>query len=76
VKNDNRYFPEDVRGYADTLFLTRAKERDDRIVAADPFNFIQVRRTDPTSHTWTAGPNNLNLSGPSRNGLGFEGVIV
>lgn len=69
-------FPEDVRGYADTLFLTRAAAEGQRILAADPFNFIQIRRADPTSHTWTAGREELNLLGPSRHGIDFREVLV
>jgi len=75
VRNDGRYFPEDVRGFADTLFLTNASMRGDRVLASDPFNFVQVRRTDPKSHTWTAGAHTLNLSGPVRQGLHLDHVI-
>lgn len=76
VRNDSRYFPEDVRGYADTLFLLERMEAGDSIVASDPFNFLQIRRADPLSHTWSAGPNLLNLTGPARKGLDLSAVIV
>lgn len=68
-------FPEDVRGYADTLYLAEAAERGHVLVAADPFNFVQIRRADKSSHTWTAGAQQLNLKGPQRRGLNLESVV-
>ncbi|MBU2980663.1 glycosyltransferase family 2 protein [Lentibacter algarum] len=75
-KSGTNPFPEDVRGYADTLFFAEAATNGKTILASDPFNFLQVRRADPTSHTWTAGTQQLNLKGPQRNGLDMSGVIL
>ncbi|MEL6914384.1 MAG: glycosyltransferase family A protein [Pseudomonadota bacterium] len=69
-------FPEDVRGYADVFYLATLLEAGHRIISGDPFNFIQVRRADPTSHTWTAGAQQLDLRGPQRDGLDFSHVII
>lgn len=69
-------FPEDVRGYADTLYFAKAMDSQKVILSADPFNFIQIRRADPASHTWTAGTQQLNLKGPQRSGLDMSGVIL
>ncbi|WP_103763043.1 glycosyltransferase [Roseovarius confluentis] len=76
ARTGTNMFPEDVRGYADTLYLTEAEERGYRILSSDPFNFAQVRRADPSSHTWTAGAHQLNLKGPQRSGLNLSGVIL
>lgn len=76
TKSGSGVFPEDVRGYADTLFLADLAERGKTILAGDPFNFVQVRRADPKSHTWTAGRGQLNLRGPSRSGMAFENVLI
>lgn len=76
AKNEGRYFPQDVRGYADTLFILDAVERGDLLVAGDPFNFVQVRRADPSSHTWTLGATRVNRQGPTRTGLRFDHVVI
>ncbi|TDL81561.1 hypothetical protein E2L08_05430 [Palleronia sediminis] len=76
VRQGAEWFPEDVRGYADTLFLYNAQDRGKAILSGDPFNFIQVRRSDVKSHTWTAGAHQLNLNGPRRPGLDFMGAII
>ncbi|MBT0957760.1 glycosyltransferase [Alphaproteobacteria bacterium KMM 3653] len=76
VKQGAGAFPEDVRGYADTLFLVDAATRGKQIVAADPFNFVQIRRADPTSHTWTAAAHELDLKGPHREGIDLAGVML
>jgi len=76
VKNDGRYFAEDGRGAEDRAFLFLARERGDRIVAGDPFNFMQIRRKNAASHTWTLGAHALDLHGPSRPGLGLESVVL
>lgn len=76
ARTDDHGFPEDVRGYADTLYLTEALEMGRTIVSADPFNFVQVRRANPMSHTWTAGAQQLNLQGPQRKGSDLTGVIL
>lgn len=75
-KNPGRYFPQDVRGYADTLFALNAIERGDLLIAGDPFNFVQVRRSDSASHTWTLGASRVNRQGPTRTGLRFDHVII
>lgn len=76
VKNPGRHFPEDVRGYADTLFLSGCVDRGDLVVAGDPFNFVQVRRRDLASHTWTMGASRLDRQGPTRSGLDFAHVVL
>ncbi|HWA91125.1 MAG TPA: glycosyltransferase [Rhizomicrobium sp.] len=75
VRNGGRYFAEDGRGGEDRAFLHLARERGDRIVAGDPFNFVQVRRADPASHTWTLGAHAQDLRGPRRPGLRLEAVV-
>ncbi|MGD0189805.1 MAG: hypothetical protein ABSD74_03585 [Rhizomicrobium sp.] len=76
VKNPNRYFAEDGRGGEDRAFLHLAKERGDRIYAGDPFNFLQVRRAEHTSHTWALGAHAIDLSGPKRAGLDLDHVVL
>lgn len=75
ARNQRRYFAEDGRGGEDRAFLFLARERGDRIVAGDPFNFVQVRRADQASHTWTLGAHALDLRGPRRPGLRLENVV-
>ena len=75
VRNQHRYFAEDGRGGEDRAFLFLARERGDRIAAGDPFNFVQVRRADQASHTWTLGAHAQDLRGPRRPGLRLETVI-
>lgn len=43
---------EDVPRAVDTTFLAKVAERGGRIYAADRYNFVSVRRSDPDSHTW------------------------
>ena len=76
VKREGRYFAEDGRGAEDRAFLFLARERGDRIVAGDPFNFMQIRRKDAASHTWTLGAHALDLRGPTRPGLALESIIL
>jgi hypothetical protein len=76
VKNNRRYFAEDGRGGEDRAFVFLARERGDRIVAGDPFNFVQVRRTDTASHTWTLGAHAQDLRGPRRPGLRLENILL
>jgi len=76
VRNRQRYFAEDGRGGEDRAFLFLARERGDRIVAGDPFNFVQVRRADQASHTWTLGAHAQDLRGPRRPGLRLEAVVL
>ena len=76
VRNDNRPFPEGGRGGEDKAFVFMARERGDRIVAGDPFNFVQVRRADRSSHTWTRGAHAFNLRGAGRPGLCLENIIL
>jgi hypothetical protein len=76
VKRNENLFPEDVRGYADTLFLAELADSGRKIIAGDPFNFVQVRRADRTSHTWTAAAHQLNMKGPQRAGLNFDCVLI
>lgn len=45
-------FDESIPRGADTDFLKRAQKVSVKIYSADPYNFIQVRRADPTTHTW------------------------
>jgi hypothetical protein len=76
VKNPDRYFAEDGRGGEDRAFLHLARERGDQIFAGDPFNFLQVRRSERTSHTWALGAHAIDLSGPKRTGLDLDDVIL
>ncbi|HEX4294101.1 MAG TPA: hypothetical protein VHZ29_08200 [Rhizomicrobium sp.] len=76
VRNLGRYFAEDGRGAEDRAFLHLARERGDRIVSGDPFNFMQVRRKDSSTHTWARGPRLQDLRGPERRGLSLDGIIV
>ncbi len=76
VRDGGRYFAEDGRGSEDRAFLHLARERGDRIVSGDPFNFMQIRRRDAFTHTWALGPRPQDLSGPLRRGLSLEGVIL
>jgi hypothetical protein len=76
VKNENRPFPEGGRGGEDKAFVFMARERGDRIVAGDPFNFVQVRRADRSSHTWTRGAHAFDLRGVGRPGLRLENIIL
>jgi hypothetical protein len=76
VRNDGRYFAEDGRGSEDRAFVFLARERGDRVVSGDPFNFIQIRRKDASTHTWAQGPRAQDLRGPRRAGLSLDGVIA
>ena len=76
VRNDGRYFAEDGRGSEDRAFVFLARERGDRVVSGDPFNFIQIRRKDTSTHTWAQGPRAQDLRGPGRAGLSLDGVIA
>lgn len=76
VKNDGRYFAEDGRGSEDRAFVFLARERGDRVVSGDPFNFVQIRRKDISTHTWAQGPRAQDLRGPRRAGLSLDGVIA
>ncbi|MFL6106184.1 MAG: glycosyltransferase [Marmoricola sp.] len=44
---------DDLPRGVDTAFLARVIESGRRVYAADRFNFVSVRRSDPDSHTWT-----------------------
>ena len=50
---EKMYWSETVRGYADIEFLTRRLSEGANIASLDPFNYVQVRRADERSHTWT-----------------------
>jgi len=76
VRNGDRHFAEDGRGAEDRAFLFLARERGDRIVAGDPFNFLQVRRQDIASHTWTVGAHVQDLRGPRRAGFDLGNIIL
>jgi hypothetical protein len=76
VRNHNRPFAEDGRGGEDRAFLHLARERGDRIVSGDPFNFVQVRRSERNSHTWALGSHAIDLSGPRRSGLNLDNIIL
>ncbi len=76
ARDGTGHFPEDVRGYADVLFLTTAEENGRRLLTADPFNYIQVRRADVRNHTWTADAAQFETQGPVRSGLDFSGAIL
>jgi hypothetical protein len=76
VRNEERHFAEGGRGGEDRAFLHLARERGDRIVAADPFNFVQIRRIDRASHTWALGAHAIDLSGPKRQGLSLESIVL
>jgi hypothetical protein len=76
VKNEGRYFAEDGRGSEDRAFVFLARERGDRVVSGDPFNFVQIRRKDISTHTWAQGPRAQDLRGPRRAGLSLDGVIA
>ncbi len=43
----------DIPRAVDTTFLNSAREAGLTVYAADRFNFVSVRRSDPGSHTWT-----------------------
>jgi hypothetical protein len=75
VRNRRRYFAEDGRGGEDRAFLHLARQRGDRIVTGDPFHFVQVRRADQATHTWTLGAHAQDLRGPRRPGLRLEAVV-
>jgi hypothetical protein len=76
VRNPGCAFAEDGRGGEDSAFLSLARERGDRIVAGDPFNFVQVRRGDVATHTWTQSAPAMDLRGPRRRGLDLAGIFV
>ncbi|MGQ0846943.1 MAG: glycosyltransferase family protein [Sporichthyaceae bacterium] len=56
---------QDVPRAVDTTFLTRVREAGGRVYAADRFNFVSVRRPDPSGHTWTITETDL-LGKPGR----------
>ncbi len=76
AKNNGQYFAEDGRGSEDRAFVFLARERGGRVVSGDPFNFLQVRRKDVSTHTWAQGPRAQDLRGPRRAGLSLDGVIA
>lgn len=56
---------EDVPRAVDTTFLTKVREAGGRVYAGDRFNFVSVRRPDPSGHTWTISETDL-LGKPGR----------
>ena len=44
---------EDLPRSVDTTFLAKVRAAGLTVYAADRFNFVSVRRADPTGHTWT-----------------------
>ncbi len=56
---------EDVPRAVDTTFLTKVRDAGGRVYAADRFNFVSVRRPDPSGHTWTISETDL-LGKPGR----------
>jgi hypothetical protein len=76
AKNDGSYFAEDGRGSEDRAFVFLARERGARVVSGDPFNFLQIRRKDTSTHTWAQGPRAQDLRAPRRAGLSLDGVIA
>ena len=55
ARNGRLRFNDRVRGYADVDLIGREIDRGGcRLVSTDPFNFLQIRRMDRRSHTWTA----------------------
>ncbi len=44
---------EDLPRSVDTTFLAKVRAAGLTVYAADRFNFVSVRRADPTAHTWT-----------------------
>lgn len=56
---------EDVPRAVDTTFLTKVRDAGGKVYAADRFNFVSVRRPDPSGHTWTITETDL-LGKPGR----------
>lgn len=68
---DNR-----VRGYADVDLIGREIDRGCKLVSSDPFNFLQIRRNDRKSHTWTADAADIRVSEKIADGLDLSRIAI
>jgi spore maturation protein CgeB len=55
----------DLPRRVDTTFLDAVRARGGTVYSADRFNFVSIRRADPSSHTWTISEREI-LSRASR----------
>jgi len=69
-------FDDKVRGYADVDFIGREIDRGGKLVSSDPFNFLQIRRNDRTSHTWTADASSINTAETISNGIDLSAIAI
>jgi spore maturation protein CgeB len=56
---------EDLPRRVDTTFLDKVHAEGGTVYSTDRFNFVSIRRSDPTSHTWTI-PEEQLLAGQAR----------
>ena len=70
-------FDDRVRGYADVDLIGREIDRGEcRIVSSDPFNFLQIRRMDRKSHTWTADMSQIARSEQITEGMNLSRIGI
>lgn len=75
--NDRVWFYDRVQGYADVDFIGRNIVENDRVlVSSDPFNFVQIRRNDPQSHTWTIQHDKFKHNEIVCDGFDFEAFAI
>ena len=80
VKNTGEipaFFFDRVQGYADVDYIGRnIVEHDKKLVTTDIFNFVQIRRNDLDSHTWTITQDNFDHGEQICDGFLFEEVAL
>lgn len=70
-------FDDRVQGFADVDFIGRAVDAGNpRIISSDPFNFLQIRRMDRRSHTWTADTSQIKRSEQICNGINLARIGI
>lgn len=69
-------FSERLKGFADMEFLWRHFEEGARLLAGDPYNFIQIRRANKSGHTWRADTEEFPFVTPVCEGPGLSRVAI
>lgn len=70
-------FDDRVRGYADIDLLGRAIDAGGtNVVSSDPFNFLQIRRMDRKSHTWTADTHQIKRTEQITQGMDLARIAI
>lgn len=77
TKDGSLRFDDRVQGFADVDFIGRAVDAGNtRIISSDPFNFLQIRRMDRKSHTWTADTSQIKRSEQISEGINLARIGI